>query len=398
MQETNKQIIVIYKEKFFILDTEMTSSKSYFYDESLMNDFKENHVMALYRFGFRNSLKEMTPSLAFLHKVAAAFVKSLASDPDIEVTRIPQPVSSETLGMLLDCVPYAIGGEYITYGWIHEIWNMLSGVFEEEIGKWGESVSDYLRAQDPDLNVAGKKRGQIKQSDTLYLHVYQKILDGIRSFEYDENSPLPAERVICKKYHVSRATVRRALDKLKADGYIYTLPNNGSFIRPQVFEQPLTKFYSFTDELKNSNIIINNHIVAYELIQIDHTLAKKIAYPQGTVFHKLVRLRSAKEYPLMLETTYLPQERFHTIDISFLENRGSLYEYLRNTYGFHIDRAVESFHPVNPNARERDLLKIPTATPCMFLERFSYENNSIIEYTLSIVRGDKYSFTVNLTV
>ncbi|MFV0240317.1 MAG: GntR family transcriptional regulator, partial [Lacrimispora sphenoides] len=179
------------------------------------------------------------------------------------------------------------------------------------------------------------------QSDALYLHVYQKILEGIRSFEYDENSPLPAERVICEKYHVSRATVRRALDKLKAEGYIYTLPNNGSFVRPQVFEQPLTKFYSFTDELKNSNIVIYNHIVEYELVRIDHALAKKLAFPHGAMFHKLVRLRSAKEYPLMLETTYLPQERFHTIDISFLENRGSLYEYLRNTYGFHVDRAVE---------------------------------------------------------
>lgn len=236
------------------------------------------------------------------------------------------------------------------------------------------------------------------RSDALYLHVYQKILEGIRSFEYDENSPLPAERVLCEKYHVSRATVRRALDKLKADGYIYTLPNNGSFVRPQMFEQPLTKFYSFTDELKNSNVVIYNHIVEYELIQIDFALAKVLAYPQGAMFHRLVRLRSAKEYPLMLETTYLPQERFHTIDISFLENRGSLYEYLRNTYGFHMDRAVESFRPINPNARERDLLQIPTTIPCMFLERFSYEHDSIIEYTLSIVRGDKYSFMVNLTV
>lgn len=236
------------------------------------------------------------------------------------------------------------------------------------------------------------------QSDALYLLVYHKILEGIRSSEYDENSPLPAERVISEKYHVSRATVRRALDKLKADGYIYTLPNNGSFVSPQVFEQPLTKFYSFTDELKNSNIVMYNQIIEYELIQIDQVLAKKLSYPQGAMFHKLVRLRSAKEYPLMLETTYLPLERFHTIDISFLENRGSLYEYLRNTYGFHMDRAVESFRPINPNGRERDLLKITTTTPCMFLERFSYEKYSIIEYTLSIVRGDKYSFKVNLTL
>ena len=36
-------------------------------------------------------------------------------------------------------------------------------------------------------------------------------------------------------------------------------------------------------------------------------LSVATGYPVGTVFHKLIRLRSAKEYPLMIETTYLPQ-------------------------------------------------------------------------------------------
>ncbi|MDR2940843.1 MAG: UTRA domain-containing protein, partial [Clostridiales bacterium] len=62
------------------------------------------------------------------------------------------------------------------------------------------------------------------------------------------------------------------------------------------------------------------------------------------------------------------------------------------------DEAVESFRPVFANTFERGLLKIPLTVPCTFLERFSYENHSIIEYTSSIVRGDKYTFTVNLKI
>jgi len=98
-------------------------------------------------------------------------------------------------------------------------------------------------------------------NEALYVRVCQQIFDSIiMSSEYAENSPLPSERFLCEKYHVSRSTVRQALEKLQDDGYIYTIRGNGSFIKPQVFEQNLTTFYSFTDELKNSNVIIQNEI------------------------------------------------------------------------------------------------------------------------------------------
>lgn len=232
-------------------------------------------------------------------------------------------------------------------------------------------------------------------SDTaLYKVVYQKILESISSGEYPENSPLPAERYLCDKYHVSRSTIRQALDQLKDDSYVFTIHGNGTFVKPQIFEQPLTKFYSFTDELKSSNILIRNDIIGYELISLDKQLAAKLQYPVKSIFHKIIRLRSAKDYPLMLETTYLPKNRFIKIDTKLLE-QGSLYAYLRNRYDFQVDRATEAFRPIIANNIEKNLLQIPPSTPCILLERFSYEDDLIIEYTKSTVRGDKYIFKVD---
>ena len=251
MPETNKQMIVIYKENFFTLDTEMTSSKSYFYDEGLIRDFKENHAMALYRFGFRNSLKEMAPSLAFLHKVAATFVKSLASDPDIEVTRIPQPVSFETSGMLLDCVPYVIGGEFITYGWINEIWNMLSDVFEEEIGKSNESVSDYLRAQDPDLNVAGKVFFHLVENQSDENHPFAFLATYSTSGKEGRKAVhTPLKNALLEYKNKDElllkllAAVSRAADK---SGFISELVESGELFSPLRFT--VQESYTFLKEI-----------------------------------------------------------------------------------------------------------------------------------------------------
>lgn len=235
------------------------------------------------------------------------------------------------------------------------------------------------------------------QSVPLYLEISEKILSSIQMGEYPENSPLPSERSLSEKYHVSRSTIRQALDKLKQDDIVYTVHGNGSFIKPQVFHQPLTKFYSFTDELKNSNILIHNTVVQYNITSSEAFVCSRFSMPANSAFHRIVRLRSARDYPLMLETTYLPQSRFIKIDSSILEQH-SLYQYLKEKYAFNPDRATEKFCPIIPTPAERELLQISQTIPCMLLERYSYEEDCLIEYTRSVIRGDKYIFTVDFSI
>lgn len=232
-------------------------------------------------------------------------------------------------------------------------------------------------------------------TDALYLEVYRKILESIRSLEYIENTALPSERYLSERYHVSRSTVRQALNKLKNDGFIYTIHGNGSFVKPQMIEQPLNRFYTFTDELKSMNRLIENTIIEYSLISLDQHLSKKLNHPEGALFHKMIRLRSEKEYPLMIETTYLPKSRIHELNIERLNGHGSLYAYLSERYAFYADHATETFRPIMPLQHEKELLQLPSNSPCMLLERYSYEDDCIIEYTRSIVRGDKYTFKID---
>lgn len=232
-------------------------------------------------------------------------------------------------------------------------------------------------------------------STPVYFDLFKKILLDIQNGEYPEGSLLPTEEHLCRKYSASRSTIRRALTLLKDADLIYAARGVGTIIKPHVFMQPLGTFYSFTDTLKSSNILIQNRIVSCELVTADKALAVETGYPDGSVFHQLIRLRSAKEYPLMLETTYLPRSRFLSLDTEIL-SAGSLYEFLRERYGFHADRAVEKFQPVMPRPDEQTLLHITSDTPCMLLERYSYEGEMLIEYTKSIVRGDKYAFRVDL--
>ena len=234
------------------------------------------------------------------------------------------------------------------------------------------------------------------ENTPLYIQIYKTILASIKNGEYKENTPLPSERELCDKYFVSRSTIRQTISLLKEADFVYTVQGKGTFIKPQVFVQPLTKVYSFTDTLKNDNVIIQNRIVEYSRETADLTLTKITGYGEKTAFHKLTRLRSAKDYPLMLETTYLPFSRFIRLDIEAVEN-GSLYDYLLKNYNFKADKVKETIRPIMPQTKERKLLQIGANVPCILLERFSYEDDLLIEYTRSVIRGDKYIFQVNLS-
>lgn len=232
-------------------------------------------------------------------------------------------------------------------------------------------------------------------SQPLYMDIYHDLLELIHHNGSDKQFTLPTERELCLQYRVSRSTIRSALAMLKDDGYIYTIHGSGTFVKSPVIEQKLQNLYSFTDELKCRSDASNCEIVEYSLIPADAELSKKIHCPIGDRLHRFMQLRSVIDSPLMLETTYLPQSRFYRINPEIVKN-ASLYVFLRSSYSLRIDHAVETFQPLLPSPKEKELLHIHHALPCMLLERYAYEDGHIIEYTRSVVRGDKCVFRVDL--
>lgn len=232
----------------------------------------------------------------------------------------------------------------------------------------------------------------------LYHQIYLDLLTKIESGEYSENAYLPAERVLCDEYHVSRSTIRRTLNDLEQEGYITRIHGNGNFVRPKAYDQSLSKAHSFAGELLTQGVQLRNEILDYELITTDKYLSSletvKHDVPPHSRWHKLTRLRFAGACPLMIETSYMLQSRFLSIDVNVLQEK-SLYAYLKNFYGINITDTDETLSPVFSNANERTLLQIPTHVPCMLCERFCYEGDYLTVVHRTVVRGDKFKFKVS---
>jgi GntR family transcriptional regulator of arabinose operon len=67
-------------------------------------------------------------------------------------------------------------------------------------------------------------------NQTLYMKIYESLLEKIKSGELKEGDRIPTEMELAEEFQVSRITSRKALDILAEEGYITRTPGKGSFV------------------------------------------------------------------------------------------------------------------------------------------------------------------------
>ena len=152
----NKDIIAVFTENGFTIDTELTKEKRFYFSEQLLSDFQAMPDKALLSFGFAEKSPQMAQSLLFLHGISAFFAEKLSKSADIEITRSAAPLTADEAYVLLLKTPYAIGTEFISFPWLAGIWLRLTRVFEAELAAFDGSAAAYLLARNSQIHVAGR--------------------------------------------------------------------------------------------------------------------------------------------------------------------------------------------------------------------------------------------------
>lgn len=66
-------------------------------------------------------------------------------------------------------------------------------------------------------------------SKLLHQQVLTRLRESVQKGRFTAGKPLPSERQLCRDYQVSLITIRKALQELRNEGLIYSLPGKGSF-------------------------------------------------------------------------------------------------------------------------------------------------------------------------
>ncbi|MDR2483142.1 MAG: GntR family transcriptional regulator [Treponema sp.] len=72
------------------------------------------------------------------------------------------------------------------------------------------------------------------KTQPYYRHVYDFLLDAIKTGNLAPGDKLPAEKELCAQFSISRITSKRALELLTEQGYVTRFPGKGSFVAKQL--------------------------------------------------------------------------------------------------------------------------------------------------------------------
>ena len=224
------------------------------------------------------------------------------------------------------------------------------------------------------------------------------LLKGKIENELEPDSMLPSERELVEQYGVSRTTVRQALQELEHMNYIYRRHGKGTFVSDlRNHATNLSGAYSFTDQMKSLGKNPETKILLYRVVEAKKYFADKLNVALGDKLIKIKRLRLADGVPMMLERTYLPLKLFLSLTEEHLAEK-PLYDIFSEDYGQVVKMAEEKFYAGVARINDSEYLDIHEGTAVLNLVRTTYNaKNEIIEYTLSVARGDQFKYkTVHL--
>jgi GntR family transcriptional regulator len=207
---------------------------------------------------------------------------------------------------------------------------------------------------------------------------------------------LPSENELAAHHGITRATVRRALDVLEREGWLYREKGKGSFAAVRRVEHELTKLVSTTHDMRQRGWPLTTRVVSLEQLPASPKLAVTLEVPEEAPCYELCRLRLVDGEPLSLQTSYLPQALCTALETHDLAN--SLYKLLESHYGLRLWSGKEILRARCATSREEELLGTSTCTAVMYMERVTYDvNGQAVEYLEAVWHGDRYDFSVSLS-
>lgn len=230
----------------------------------------------------------------------------------------------------------------------------------------------------------------------LYLQVKNTLEIEIADGKYGVNERLPSERELCERFGVSRMTARQALKGLERDGLVFSRVGKGTFVNEPKIDQQLRNLTGFSQEISTRGARASSIVLSAQIVPASPHLASMLKLMQGAEVVELSRLRLSNELPLCIEIAHIP----HYMCPNILQrdfNHESLYAVFQRDYGHRLVRAEQTMEASLAASRELEILQMTPPAAVLRIERLTYnQNDTLIEYVVSVYRGDRYKFHLTL--
>jgi len=234
--------------------------------------------------------------------------------------------------------------------------------------------------------------------NTSFVPYYEQIVDRVRTLIKDsvlhEGQVFCSEGDIARTLGISKMPVRQAFQKLRSEGLLIIAkgkrPVIGSGRVPWNFQQ----LRGFSEEMRRRGLVPSAKVLALGVEDPDPETAQALKLAADEKTYCLKRLRFVNKKPVAVVTSHLPVRLFSGIEKQNLEKQ-SLYHIFENVYRRKLHWAEEVIGAVTAGPEDAAILQTSSGSPLLVIKETTYDVQHIpIEYSVSLLRGDRYTASV----
>ncbi|HEY7889563.1 MAG TPA: GntR family transcriptional regulator [Steroidobacteraceae bacterium] len=237
--------------------------------------------------------------------------------------------------------------------------------------------------------------GKLDESSSLplYQQLQRALRQAIEGRVLGPTDALPPERDLADEFHVSRITVRKAIDGLVSEGLLVRRQGSGTFVSSRV-EKNFSKLTSFSEDMRARGRAPHSVWLRKSAGSVTPEEALTLRSSPGTPVFRFHRIRFADDTPMAVEYATVLGSCLPAIEAV----ESSLYEALERT-GNRPVRALQRLRAVLLAAEQAELLKASERDAGLLVERLGFlKDGRAVEFTQTYYRGDIYDVVAELSV
>jgi GntR family transcriptional regulator len=230
----------------------------------------------------------------------------------------------------------------------------------------------------------------------LHIQVAGQLEKYVKRGIWKPGEKIISERELMELGNISRATVRQAIGSLVQAGVLEKIQGAGTFVKQPKIEQPMNVAYSFSQQLRELGLKLEDKLLNRDLLVAPDDLAERLHIRKKSKVIYLNRLRMIDGEPFMISKAYLP----YSLCPALLEDKleSSLYSLLVERYSLPVTRATDKIESLQADKETSKKLKLSPDIPLLFVERLAYTTGDrILHLGLNYIRGDRCIFRVDLS-
>jgi len=234
-----------------------------------------------------------------------------------------------------------------------------------------------------------------KSNVPLHKQAQDMLRDLIEQQEYKDGKLLPNEVELAEQLHISRNTLRQAINQLVYEGLLIRKKGVGTRVARKGITGGVQHWHSFSQEMKMLGVEIKNYSLLVHYQKPSPEIAEFFGIDTNTQCVVMERLRGNPAYPFVYFISYFNPN----LPISGDENFTlPLYDMLETNYGIVVKTSREEISARMAGDKLAARLEIAAGDPVLIRKRFVYDTEGIpVEYNIGYYRADSFTYSLVAT-